>query len=204
MADRVKVKICGLRDAESAAVAVAAGADMLGVILCPARRRVTLDEAARILGEAGEGVLKVGIFVDPTLEEVQAAIEAAALDYVQLNGSESAAFCAAVGPMAIKSFKATAAGMRPDPASYPDGPIHLEAPGTTGGGGVPWDFSLASAIAGQRPAILSGGLDPENVAAAIATVESWAVDVSSGVETDGMKDHAKIRAFIANARGARA
>ena len=69
---------------------------------------------------------------------------------------------------------------------------------------MPWDFSLASAIAGQRPAILSGGLDAENVAAAIATVEPWAVDVSSGVETDGMKDHAKIRAFIANARGARA
>lgn len=204
MADRVRVKICGLRDAESAAVAVAAGADMLGVILCPARRQVTLDKAARILGEAGAGVLKVGIFVDPTLEEVQAAIEAAALDYVQLNGNESAAFCVAVGPAAIKSFKATVAGLQPDPTDYPDGPLHLEAPGTTGGAGVPWDFSLASVIAGQRPAILSGGLDPENVAVAIATVEPWAVDVSSGVETDGVKDHAKIRAFIANARQDRA
>jgi phosphoribosylanthranilate isomerase len=202
MTDRVKVKICGLRDAEAAAVAVAAGADMLGVILCPSRRQVTLERAAQILREAGDGVLKVGVFVNPTIEEVRDAIAAAGLDYVQLNGGESAAFCATVGPAAIKSFKATAAGLQPDPSTYADGPIHLEAPGTTGGSGVPWDFSLASEIARQRPVMLSGGLDADNVAAAIATVEPWAVDVSSGVETEGAKDHAKIRAFIARARGA--
>ncbi|MDP6348868.1 MAG: phosphoribosylanthranilate isomerase [Chloroflexota bacterium] len=204
MADRIRVKICGLRDPEAVAVAVAAGADMLGVVLCPARRRVTLDEAARILGDAGKGALKVGVFVDPTIEEVQAAIETVGLDFVQLNGSESPEFCAAVGPTAIKSFKATPTGMHPDPSTYADGPIHLEAPGTTGGAGVPWDFSLASAIARQRPVMLSGGLDPDNVAVAIASVEPWAVDVSSGVETDGVKDHAKVRAFITNARQDRA
>ncbi len=204
MADRIKVKICGLRDAESAAVAVAAGVDMLGVILCPSRRRVTLERAAQILREAGDGVLKVGVFVDPTIEEVQEAIETAGLDFVQLNGSESAAFCAEVGSTAMKSFKATAAGMRPDPADYPDGPIHLDAPGTTGGAGVPWDYSLASEIAAERRVMLAGGLNLENVAAAIASVRPWAVDVISGVETDGEEDPDKIRAFIANARQARA
>lgn len=203
MAEGVRVKICGLRDPESAAVAVAAGADMLGVILCPSRRRVTLEQAARILREAGDGVLKVGIFVDPTIEEVQAAIETVELDFVQLNGAESPEFCARVSVVALKSFKATIDGVRPDPSAYPDGPIHLDAPGTAGGSGVVWDFSLARDIAAERPVMLAGGLRPDNVAAAIATVRPWAVDVISGVETDGALDPGKIRAFIAGAREAR-
>lgn len=203
MPDPLKIKICGLRDPASAAVAVTAGADMLGVILCPARRRVRLDAAAQILGEAGDGVLKVGVFVDPTIEEVQAAIDTIGLDIIQLNGEESPEFCNQFSIPAMKTFRATPHGVLPDPAPYPTGPINLDAPGTVGGGGRPWDFSLARGIASERPVMMSGGLNPENVADAIIIVRPWAVDVSSGVETDGVKDPALIRAFVERAREVR-
>ena len=200
MAEPVKVKICGLRDRDSAAVAVTAGADMLGVILCPARRQVTLDEAAVILAGAGEGVRKVGAFVDPDADEVRAAIDTIGLDIIQLSGDESPEFCNQFSIPVMKSFKATPRGVLPDPAPYPTGPIHLDAPGTVGGSGLAWDFSLARGIASERQVMMSGGLNAENVADAIITVRPWAVDVSSGVETDGIKDPALIRAFVETAR----
>ncbi len=203
MAEPVKVKICGLRDRDSAAVAAAAGADMLGVILCPARRQVTLDQAVVILAGAGKGVRKVGVFVDPDADEVRAAIDTIGLDIIQLNGEESPEFCNQFSIPVMKSFKATPQGVLPDPARYPPGPIHLDAPGTAGGSGVEWDISLARGIASERPVMLSGGLNPDNVADAIITVRPWAVDVSSGVETDGAKDPALIRAFVERAREVR-
>lgn len=199
MPEQVKIKICGLRDPASAAVAVAAGADMLGVILCPARRQVTLEQAERILREAGEGVLKVGVFVDPAIDEVQAAIDTIGLDIIQLNGNESPEFCNSFSIPTMKSFKATPRGVLPDPAPYPRGPIHLDSPGATGGSGVAWDFSLARDIASERQVMLSGGLNPANVSAAIVAARPWAVDVSSGVEIDGAKDPGRIRAFITRA-----
>ena len=202
MAEPVKVKICGLRDPGSAAVAIEAGADMLGVILCPARRQVTLEEGAVILAGAGNGVLKVGVFVDPDADEVRAAIDVIGLDIIQLNGNESPEFCSQFSIPVMKSFEVTPLGVVPDPAPYPAGPIHLDAPGVAGGGGVEWDFSLARGVAAEREVMMSGGLKPENVEAAIVTVRPWAVDVSSGVETDGVKDPALIRAFVERARGA--
>ena len=86
MPERTRVKICGLRRPEDARAAVEAGADMLGVVLCPARRRVPLPLAAEILGEAPAGVRKVGIFVNPRFEEVAAAVEIAGIEVAQLNG----------------------------------------------------------------------------------------------------------------------
>ncbi len=203
MAEPVKVKICGLRNPRSAAVAIEAGADMLGVVLTPARRQVTLQEATVVLAAAGKGVRKVGVFVDPDADEVRAAIDIVGLDIIQFQGAESPEFCNQFSIPAMKSFKATPNGVLPDPGPYPPGPIHLDAPGTVGGSGVEWDFSLARGIASERPVMLSGGLNPDNVAAAVTTVQPWAVDVSSGVETDGVKDLALIRAFVERAREVR-
>ena len=199
MPERVRVKICGLRDPGSAAVAIDAGAAMLGVVLCPARRQVTVDEAAAILAEAGGDVRKVGVFVDPGFDEVLAAVDVIGLDIIQLQGNESPEFCKSLSVTAMKSFKVTSRGALPDPSLYLPGPIHLDAPGAVGGAGMAWDFSHARGIASERQVMLAGGLNPGNVAAAIIEVEPWAVDVSSGVETDGEKDPALIRAFVERA-----
>ncbi|SVB90698.1 uncharacterized protein METZ01_LOCUS243552 [marine metagenome] len=175
---------------------------MLGVVLAPSRRRVTLDQATAVLAEAGPSVLKVGVFVDPDLPEVQEAIAALSLDIVQLQGAETPEFCRSLSVPVLKSFKATAHGVLPDPGPYPAGPIHLDSPSTIGGSGIKWDYSLARDIASSRQVMLSGGLDPENVYSAIEVVKPWAVDVSSGVERDGNKDPARISSFVARVREA--
>ena len=104
MPSGIKVKICGLRRPLDARAAVEAGADMLGVLLCASRRQVSLDEAAEILGEAPETVRKVGIFVDPELEDVEAAVEIAGVEVAQLSGDESPEFCDRLSIETMKSF----------------------------------------------------------------------------------------------------
>jgi len=200
MSERVLIKICGLRNPESAVVASDAGADMIGVVLAPSRRRVTLDQATAVLAEVGPDIVKVGVFVDPDLLEVQEAITALSLDIVQLQGRETPEFCRSLSVPVLKSFKATAHGVLPDPGTYPAGPIHLDSPGTIGGSGRKWDYSLARDIASRRQVMLSGGLNPENVRSAIEVVGPWAVDVSSGVERDGNKDPVRIINFVAKVR----
>lgn len=201
MPSNVMVKICGLRRPIEARAAVDAGADLLGVILSQARRRVTREEAAEILAEAPKGVVKVGVFVDPELEEVESAIEIAGLHMVQLCGAESPEFCSRISVPVLKSFRITLAGLVPDPAGYP-GPVHhVDAPGVPGGAGIEWDWTQAAVLAARFPVLLAGGLKPETVGEVIRAVSPWGVDVSSGVESEGMKDLAKVRQFVAAAKG---
>ena len=200
MPSGIKVKICGLRRPLDARAAVEAGADMLGVLLCASRRQVSLNEAAEILGEAPETVRKVGIFVDPELEEVEAAVEIAGIEVAQLSGDESPEFCDRLSIETMKSFRVTADGVVPYPFAYA-GPIrHVDAPNVRGGAGIEWDWSRAAGLAAKVDVLLAGGLDLQNVARVIRAVAPWGVDVSSGVESDGVKDIEKIRRFVEAAK----
>jgi phosphoribosylanthranilate isomerase len=200
------IKICGVTTPEDAAMVVAAGADAIGVNLWPGSKRYVAPEAARaVLAAVPAGVVKVGVFVDPAdAEEVAWRMEALGLDRAQLHGDERAADFAmfdrtrivrAVRVRDVASFEA-AAGWNPALWLYDafvDG---------FGGGGVPAPWPLI-ARHGRRPFLLAGGLTAENVGAAIQATGPDGVDVASGVESrPGVKDPAKVSAFIAAARGA--
>jgi len=196
----VRVKICGLQQPEDAAVASAAGADLLGVIFAPARRRRTVTEARAIFAAAAPEAERVGVFVDAPLPEIQDVVAACRLDRVQLGGREAPELCAALGPRGIKTLRL------PDDRDaferYGTPLFHLDAArsGGAGGTGESWDYRLAREFTCAYSVLLAGGLTPENVVAAISAAHPWGVDVSSGVETNGVKDADKIVAFIHNAR----
>jgi phosphoribosylanthranilate isomerase len=212
----IHIKICGLRTAEHALAAVAAGADMLGFILAPARRQVspeTVAEIARAVRQApgGRNILLVGVFVNEAPDRITQIVDACNLDIVQLSGDEDPAALRRL-PRTVDVFKAVRLVGAPGEAAWLDlglaaPPVRLlvdaHVPGVYGGAGITADWERAALVARERGVILAGGLTPENVADAIRRVRPWGVDVSSGVETDGAKDGAKIRAFIAAARAER-
>lgn len=217
----VRVKICGVRTAGDARVAAEAGADFIGLVFTHSPRRVTVETARSIVASFGERPgaeppsdappherlaamlatrrpLFVGVFGDEPAGEIARTAQVTGIDVVQLSGREAATQATALaGHPLIVAF-------RPEPAAdiavvSPLALPLLDTPHDTklGGTGLRLDTGIAARCAAVRPAMLAGGLTPENVAEAIAAVRPWGVDVSGGVETDGAKDHAKIRAFIA-------
>jgi phosphoribosylanthranilate isomerase len=209
------VKICGLRAPEHAVVAAEAGADLLGFVFAEARRKVTPEVAAecvRAAKAANPRVRTVGLFVDAPAATVAAVRAAAGLDLVQLHGAVDAALLDCVGGPALVVFRAepgaTAADLLARIDAIAGHPAFAGAlidawhPTAAGGTGHVGDWALAAEVAAQRPLILAGGLGPDNVAAAIAAVRPAGVDVSSGIERDGVKAQDLIRAFVANARAA--
>ena len=200
------VKICGITTPEDAAMAVAAGADAIGVNLWPGSKRHVTPEAARdVLAVVPAGVLKVGVFVDAPVGEVERQLDELGLDRAQLHGDEAPSHFGHLDARLVRVLRvrdessfAGEAGWSPALWLYDafvDG---------YGGGGVPAPWSLIAARA-RRPFLLAGGLTPENVAAAIRETTPDGVDVASGVESSARKkDPAKVAAFIAAARGAAA
>lgn len=196
-----RVKICGITRIEDAVVASDLGAYAIGFILWPGSKRFVEPQHARVIGDAlPAGVLKVGVFVDPPLDEVRQAAADANLDVVQLHGDETVDYAAAVGRPVFKAVPVTAAF---DPGALEDLPsgitVLLDAhdPVKRGGTGQTIDWGVAAAVSARRPVILSGGLAPENVHEAIATVRPFAIDLSSGVESSpGIKDHARLAALF--------
>lgn len=196
------IKICGLLEPADADVAVASGADMVSVIFAPARRRRTLAQARAIFDMAPPHVERVGVFVDAPKAEVNEIIDLCRLDRVQLSGSETPAYCRAFGERAVKTLR-----LPNDLGEFPKFSVplfHLDAlvEGQAGGTGESWDYSLACGATNAYRVLLSGGLSPDNVVAAINATRPYGVDVSSGVETNQRKDHDKIEQFIRNARQA--
>lgn len=196
------VKICGLRTEADVACAVEAGADAVGFVLCESPRQVSPEQAERLAALAPPSVLSVGVFQGVPVEEIRRLVTGSALGAVQLHGDYRAADFAALRDLPVRLVRATslAAGAPPRVGEYGEELLLLDSP--RAGSGHSWDWS---ALAGSAPAgrwVLAGGLDPENVAAAIAAAAPWGVDVSSGVEASrGVKDPARIRAFVAAARG---
>ena len=241
------VKICGLRDAETALEGAKAGADFIGIMFAESKRKVTPQQCYDIVEALKEKrtqgrdasfdgprrgdvsasswfsawaeeieqsaarwrPLIVGVFADMEVDDVNDIADAAGLDLVQLSGGESTEFAGRVHLPVIRAIHVgpgttefdvwdaakpgTSAGIMLDTASAD----------ARGGTGAAFDWAVANEVARRTPFFLAGGLTPENVAVAVGQVEPWAVDVSSGVETDGIKDIEKIRAFIRAAKGVR-
>lgn len=212
------IKIDGLREPEHAAAAAAAGADLIGFIFAPARRQVTPETAAACIAAARHEdsrrtVAAVGVFVDASAESIRRVVAASGVDLVQLHGNESLGLLADIPVPVFKAFRpragATAAAIHADVEGFSlatNPPVLFVidgyAPDASGGTGVRADWNLAAEIAAERPILLAGGLNPENVGDAIRQVRPRGVDVSSGVEAVGVKDAARIKAFIRAARSA--
>jgi phosphoribosylanthranilate isomerase len=206
----MRVKFCGITNLDDAAEAVRLGAWAIGLIHWePSSRKVDPGVAAQISAAFRRKAEMVGVFVNPTLADVVRAVEDEQLSIVQLNGEEGASFCAEVarrtGVKVIKAIHvASAADIHAAEAYRTD--FHLfdrRAKGLPGGTGESFDWELLRGHRSDVPAILAGGLRPENVAEAIEIVHPYAVDVASGVEAEpGRKDHDAMAAFFANAQPA--
>ena len=204
---RTRIKICGVTDPDTAAAAVAAGADAIGLVFHPpSARHVELAQAAAIAGAAGPFVATVAVLVNPDAATVRVIVKQVRPGYLQFHGEESDEFCAGFGVPYIKALRVKSGAGDGDlsaaAAEFPNARALLldtHRDGVYGGSGETFDWRCAAHDgARRRPLILAGGLQADNVAAAIAQVRPFAVDVSSGVEVDGeagRKDADKIRAF---------
>jgi len=210
----VEVKICGIRDAEALDAAVAAGADLVGfVFFPPSPRAVTPAQAGALSARHAGGPVRVGLFVDPTDDDLAAALAAVPLGLLQLHGEETPERAASIrARFGVPVMKALGIGAPADLDAAdafapvvdrflfdakppPGGPL-------PGGNAQPFEWRLMAGRAIAKPWLLAGGLTPGNVAEAIRIAGAPGVDVSSGVESArGVKDPALIRAFIAAAKG---
>jgi phosphoribosylanthranilate isomerase len=207
----VRVKICGINDAAALDAAVESGADWIGLVFFPpSPRYVTPVQAAALAARHPNGPARVGLFVDPTAEQIAAVLDAVPLDVLQLYGAADAVgIRARFGRTVWRAVGIDSAEDLPAGSGGADALV-LEAkppPDATrpGGNAARFDWSVLRGWRAPAPWILAGGLTPDNVADAIRSTRATAVDVSSGVERSrGVKDPALIRAFIANARSASA
>ncbi len=207
---RGRVKVCGINSEAAFDEAVAAGADWIGfVFFPPSPRFVTPARAGALSARQPGGPPRVGLFVDPSEAEIAAALAALSLDILQLYAPPERA--AALGRRFGRPvWRAVGVATRADLPAAADGAdallIEAKAPPEAtrpGGNAMRFDWSLLAGWVAPAPWVLAGGLEPENVGAAIAASGARAVDVSSGVESaPGVKDPARIRAFIAAARAA--
>ena len=208
------VKICGITNPEDARAAADAGADILGFVFYPkSPRNVSPERAGEIISgiRAEYSSIRVaGVFVNESLATVRAIMQTAQLDLAQLHGQESPEMVQALQGRAYKALQArdmaSAHALMEQYCAVVNGNIPTfiaDAPPAQlpGGNGLLADWSVAHEIARTFPILLAGGLNVENVQDAIAQVQPWGVDVSSGVErAPGFKDHEKMREFIARAK----
>ena len=208
------VKICGVRSPDIARHVESMGADLMGLILAPSRRRVTIEEATGIVAAIERRTKVVGVFVNESVDAMNDIVDRLDLDYVQLSGDEPAEVQAQIRRPVIRALRlppgtsidhacrqadAFLTGTSPAHALLLD--THVD--GVYGGTGSAGDWDLAAGLAERFPVILAGGLSPENVDRALELVNPLGLDVSSGVETGGQKDPAKISQFIDSVRGTR-
>lgn len=198
------VKVCGLSTPESVRTAVAAGADAVGFVLTRSPREVTPAQARELLADVPDGIAAVGVFRHEPAAEVVDLARRAGLEWVQLHGDRTPADVQAVHDAGLKVIRAVTMGAGAEAfASWGEDLLLIDA--AVPGSGEAWDYSSVRAKGLEgRTWLLAGGLDPANVAGAAAQAGAWGVDVSSGVEASrGVKDLAKIRAFVTSAKSAR-
>src|SRR5207237_713503 len=201
----VKVKICGNVTLKDTMAAVEAGADAVGfVFYAKSPRFVSPKAVAAIVSHLPPLVTPVGLFVNEKPDVVRQIASDCGIHLVQLHGDESPQYCDDLRLPVLKAIRVRAREYVAHLSSYRVMGILLDAyvEDVIGGTGITFDWNLADeARAWGGPIVLAGGLTPENVAEAVSRVRPYAVDVSSGVETaPGVKDHAKVRAFIARAK----
>ena len=203
---RTRIKICGLTREEDVDAAANSGADALGFVFFPqSKRNVETTRAATLVKRVPPFVTRIGLFVNPSPAGVHGVLDSVALDVLQFQGDESPEFCEGLGHPYIK-----VARMRPGldliefARSYPSARgLLLDAyVGDFGGSGQVFDWSLVP-LGLSVPIIVAGGLTALNVGTVIRQLRPWGVDVSSGVESaKGIKDAAKIAAFVAAVKNA--
>ena len=186
-----KIKICGLSTKEAVETAVSAGADYIGFVFAPSKRQVTLEEATELAKLIPSDVKKIGVFVSPSRTELLEAIEKVGLDLVQVHGQVVEDLFEDLPCTSIQAVQVDGDGHVPNSqADY----LLFDAP--VAGSGQTFDWGQLDTTELSQPFFIAGGLNEDNVEEAIQHFTPFAVDVSSGVETDGQKDHEKIRRFI--------
>ena len=194
-----KVKICGLMELEHVKVAVESGADAIGFVFAKSRRRVTVEQAKELAIAIPIDVLKIGVFVNEALQEVERIAREVPLDMVQLHGDEDPDYVRRLSFPTIKALSIKTQKDVQKASQYEVDYFLFDAPGVEfrGGSGHSFDWSLlAKANISHNKVILAGGLTETNINEAINIVHPFMVDVSSGVETAQRKDAEKIRTFI--------
>jgi phosphoribosylanthranilate isomerase len=211
MIQRTRIKLCGLTRPQDIQDAIAAGADAIGLVFYPpSPRSLTPEQAAELLRGLPPFIATVGLFVNPSLEQLQQAVAAANLTMLQFHGDESPQQChelaRAVARPFLKAFRVRPDTEPRDLLEYDrdcraGGPLYSALLLDTwvdayGGGGKVFDWSLIPEELAPR-VVLSGGLSAQNVTEAVTRIRPFAVDVSSGIEREkGLKDGAKMRAFV--------
>ena len=186
-----KVKICGLSTTEAVETAVSAGADYIGFVFAPSKRQVTLEQAAELAKFIPSHIQKVGVFVSPSRAELLEAVDKVGLDFAQVHGQVVDKLFENLPCASIQAVQVDGDGHVPNSqADY----LLFDAP--VAGSGQTFDWGQLDTTELSQSFFIAGGLNEDNVEEAIQHFSPFAVDISSGVETDGQKDHEKIRRFI--------
>jgi len=212
-----RIKICGIRDETHALAAADAGADFIGLVFAPSRRQVIPAQAREIadaVRKSSAATKVVGVFVDAPVFQINEIADFCALDVVQLSGNESWEDCRKIANPVIKAIRVGRQSLEDICAELSAASrllarrrfitlLDSEVEGKYGGTGESFNWGLAKEVARKFPVMIAGGLNPQNVAMLLKRVSPWGVDVSSGVESNGVKDASKIRAFIEAVRSTR-
>lgn len=186
-----RVKICGLSTLEAVETAVNSRADYIGFVFAPSRRQVSLARANELAKVVPETTKIVGVFVSPSLSELEEAIAKVPLDIVQIHGDFPENDLSKISVPVIRAIQ-----IRDDETQLDSVADFLLFDAPTAGSGQTFDWHLLAEKEIRKPFFIAGGLTVENVTEAQALFQPYAVDVSSGVETNGIKDLDKIRQFI--------
>lgn len=197
------VKICGIKTVEAAHVAMQAGADFIGFVFAPSKRRISPEEARIIARTLPSSMKKVGVFVNESTEEMKRIAQLVGLNVIQLHGGEPPKVIEQLPYKVIKAFPINKLKKQMIKLYNCDYYLIDSPPSDKyqGGSGKTFDWNNINELVSKEKIMLAGGLTPENVNNAIRTAKPIGVDVSSGVETNGEKDHSKIKQFILNAKG---
>ena len=186
-----KVKICGLSTKEAVKTAVSAGADYIGFVFAPSKRQVTVEQATELAKFIPSHIQKVGVFISPSRAELLEAVDKVGLDFVQVHGQVVDKLFENLPCGSIQAVQVDGNGhVHNSQADY----LLFDAP--VAGSGQTFDWGRLDTTELAQPFFIAGGLNEDNVEEAIQHFTPYAVDVSSGVETNGQKDHEKIRRFI--------
>ena len=190
-----KVKICGLSTVEAVETAVLAGADYIGFVFAESKRQVSLEQAHELAKLVTGKTKIVGVFVSPSLEDLEQAIGQVPLDIVQIHGTFDEALIPKISVPVIRAIQ-----LSDQEAQVSSQADYLLFDAPVAGSGQTFDWDLLKDQKIQQDFFIAGGLTVDNVRQARETFQPYALDVSSGVETDGRKDIEKIKAFIEGAK----